>query len=147
MGLRRATVSLQGSGTGFSLTISGIPVYACDGCGTSLVFYDDWRTVDEIVTAVIDALDSLAPAAFGSPHTSRQCAKCKTNLPREIDKRKARFTANARMQPTGELIGVVFQGDSLTCPTCARRYPCITPATYHEIAQTVRRAASLYARG
>jgi len=148
LGLRRATVSLQGSGTGFSLTVSGIPVYACDGCGTSLVFYEEWRTVDEIVTAVIEALDSLAPGSFGSPlHSSRQCVKCKANLPREIDKRKARFTASARMQPDGNLIGIQYQGDSLTCPTCARRYPYITPVTYHEIAQTIRRAASFYLRG
>ncbi len=145
--MRQARISIDASGTGFALSISGIPVYACDECRSSLQFADYGETVDAVITAVISVLDRLAPTGYGSPtHTPRQCNRCRENLPREMDGSRAHFADSIPLGPGGVMIGVKYFGNALTCPHCGTRHPYVTPVTFHEIADSIRRAATLYER-
>jgi len=143
--MKKTSVSLNASGDGYSLTVSGVPVYSCHNCGTSLSLADSTNTVRELVTTIIHALDTLAPIGYdntmGSP---RQCRHCRALLPKERDRSRAHFTASARLEPGREVIGVEYYGDALTCPDCGRRHPCVNSAVCHKISTEIQRAASYY---
>jgi len=143
--MRKSSTSLSASGSSYSLAVSGVPVYSCDNCSSSLVLADGHNTVTELTTTIINALDTLAPIGFNVPMGSpRQCRYCRADLPKEIDPNKAHFTASARLEPSGEVIGVEYYGDALSCPKCGRKHPFITGGTCHEIAREIQLAASHY---
>ena len=143
--MRKASISVDASGSGFSLTVTGVPAYACDNCATPLRLADGVNSVREITTAIISALDTLTPIGTGFPmHGSRQCRECKAVLPNQIDKIRAHFKANAKMEPGKEIIGIIFYGDALTCPRCARKHPYLISSVYHQISDAIRRATTYY---
>jgi len=144
--LRVSKISLDTRGKEFSLTISGIPVYACDKCGQSLHYHENGPLPEDIVTAVLNALDKLTPSSYGAPvHTPNQCRECRGNLTNG----KVKIAPLQTSEPLRKGIHVLvvgYKGPVVECPTCGIRHPILTPVTCHEINEGVHRDGAIYAR-
>ncbi len=145
--MRQSRAVIDASGPGFALTISGVPVFACDECRTSLHLHETGPGVNDIIAAVMDALDKLGANSLGTPmHVPNQCRKCKTTLPREIDKSRAHFAMSSPMGPGGAIIGIQYYGNALTCPKCGQKHPHLSPVVYHNITDSIYKASAIYMR-
>ena len=143
--MRQSRISIDASGPGFTVTITGIQVFACDTCRTSLRLIETGPGVHDIATTVMNALDRFTPIGLGSPMTTPcQCRKCKSEMSIQIDEARGYFKGNAPLKPGDVTIGVIYHGDAITCPSCGERHPHLPATTYHELANSIERAASIY---
>jgi len=144
--LSQSQVSLDASGSGFTLIVTGIPVFSCLTCGSPLVADEIGEACpDAIVLAVVNALESLAVENRSDPlQTSLHCRVCKTRLPHKSTGARANFRANFPLYPGGALIGVEYYGEAIACPRCGVNHPCLSPLLYHQIRDSIMRALAFY---
>jgi hypothetical protein len=141
-------VELNASGSGYTLTLTGVPVYSCRRCRTSLMI-DEFGELglDSIVVATVNALETLGPEAQGEPrYLSFHCRSCRATLPKVDDPVRSHFRSNAVLGTTGKLIGVDFYGAAFSCPRCHTTHPHLPSPLYHKIKDAVTRAARFYQR-
>jgi len=143
--MRHSIISLDASGPGFTVTISGIQVFGCDTCRTSLKFLDVGPDAHDIATAVMNALDKLTPIGLGSPmYAACQCRRCKNEMQIEVDSTRSYFNGNTPLRPGDVTIGVMYHGNSITCPSCGQKHPYLPATTYQALADAINRAATPY---
>jgi len=144
--LQQSMVELDASGHGYSLRITGVPVFSCEHCGYNLIINENIAGVNDIVAAAMSALDNLGPISLGTPRaTPSHCRSCRAQLPSEIDSVPGTFISNHRIGSTSYTIGVSFRGESLTCQSCGKKHPHLPSVLYHEVSRSITRAASHYA--
>jgi hypothetical protein len=142
----RTHIELNASGSGFTLTLTNVPVEGCRHCMTDLMMshYGDY-SVDAVILAAINALETLAPVQEGElKYLTTHCRVCKGKIPNVPDENRATFKANAGIGRTREVLGVDYYGDAISCPKCGTRHPNLTPVIYHKIKDSIARSAALY---
>jgi ribosomal protein L40E len=139
-------IKLDGSASGYTLAVSGVPAVGCRDCGTQLMMsYSGTLGLDAIILAIINALESIAPVpAADTRGQVYHCRHCKARLPDSVDRHRAHFSASAGIGRTSEIIGIEYFGDAITCPSCATKHPHLPSTLYHKIKDSVSRAAEFY---
>lgn len=139
-------VVLDASGPGFRLTLSGIPVYSCVQCLTSLRLDEHvGPSLTDIAAAAMSGLETVSPIARGEPKDlTFHCRECNTRMPDKADETRAHFMVNAPLRLGGHLVGIEYYGDAVTCPSCKVRHPWLPAILYHNVLDSVTRAASHY---
>ena len=144
--LLETRIVLDASGPGFRMTISGVPVYSCVQCLTPLRLDEHVGPgVQDIAAAAMSGLEQVAPIGRGEPkNLSFHCRECNTKLADTADETRAHFLVNAPLKPGGQVIGIEYYGDAVTCPRCAIRHPWLGAVLYHQVLDSVTLAASHY---
>jgi hypothetical protein len=146
--VKRNLVRIEASGAGYSLGVSGIPVFYCHKCDPSYLIPESGGPgLQDIITGVLTALESVSPRRMGGPgYPSLHCRKCGTRLPDATDRVKGHFRERAAIGPGSELIGVDYLGGAITCPRCGLKHPHLPATLYHQIRDSLTTAAQFYVR-
>ena len=144
--MAESVVELEASGSGYALTLTGVPVASCRHCRTLLTIDEYGQAgLDSLIIATGEALETLAPIAQGElKYLSMHCRKCGAVLSKKLDTDRGRFRASTQLGTTGLLIGVEYYGSSLTCPKCGIRHPHLPSPLYHSVRDSLTRAVSHY---
>jgi hypothetical protein len=139
-------IELDASGSGYTLSLTGVPAASCRHCRTTLTISETGEMgLDSLIVATVEALETLAPIAQGELRfLSMHCRKCMSALPKKPDKDRGRFRANAYLGTTGTLLGVEYYGQSFTCPKCMVKHPHLPSPLYHKVKDSLTRAARNY---
>ncbi len=146
--MRRSNVQLDASASGFTLVLSGVPVTGCSHCATPLQMGETpGTTLDDLVAAAMDALESLAGKGMGEPRgIAMHCRQCGTQLPARVDNSRARFAAGAPLGPGMPTIGVEYLGPSVSCTRCYTKHPYMPATFYHQMRDAISRSIRFYVR-
>jgi len=143
--MRMSKISIDTSGSNFKLTLSGIPVYACDNCRSSLHFLERGPSPEDIAATALTALDRLTPSLFGAPiHTPNQCCKCRADLAMSAKLEVGIVQTSERLDKGTHVLVVRYRGPVVACPNCGTVHPVISPVTYHEVFAGIRKDGAIY---
>ena len=139
---------MEAHGRGYLLTIHGVPVVRCGKCRTSYEMTEYGPlNLDSIYVAVITALEFTSPKTMGSPHDVLLCCRhCGMKLPVSLDTKRAVYSASTKLGLTGWTISIEYTGASYSCVRCLQKHLHLPSSMYHNIRDSLTRAAQLYVK-